>query len=654
MMRMVAGLTLVSLAGCGGRGNGSTGAAAGGTDDIATLDAAARRGAVVETIFDREVADPFRALEQDTPETWAWIDAQTAITDRYLAAHDDPATAERLAHYLSIGWIQNPAQAGSRVFYLKRDGNVEQGSLYLLEEGAAAPRVLVDPNALGEHVAVDWFFPSPAGRYVAYGLSSEGSERSVLHVLDVDAGKDLDERIDHAKWTSLSWLEDESGFYYTRYPRAGEPDFAAEEEDTYFPHLFFHALGSGADGTADPLTFRLEKKTDFVGPAVSPDDRWVVLNVFHGWSQSDVLLLDRTAAGAAPLPIDVGGDHLVSGEVHGDKLYLGSNEGHPKFRIVAAPLATAADRATWVEVVPEAEGTIEAWFFAAERVVVRYTEDVAARVRLFGIDGAPQGEIELPARGSVLGPATQRHSERVVFEFDSFFHPPTLYDFDPATGTRRELDRVTADLDPARFALDQETVPSADGTPINVYLVRAGDAARDGQRPVLLTGYGGFNNPLLPGFTRNILYWLERGGIFASANLRGGSEFGEEWHRAGMLGNKKNVFADFEAVLRWLPTTGWTAAEHIAIEGASNGGLLMGAAIVRCPDAFRAAVAQVGLYDMSRFAQFPPAEIWMTEYGDPSQPDAFAWLLDYSPYHNVRDGTPYPSVLVETDRKSVV
>jgi prolyl oligopeptidase len=615
---------------------------------VGTLAACGPRGAVTETIFGRTVEDPYRALEEDSPETQAWIDAQSAATDRYLAQHADPSTAEQLARFLRIGWIQSPALGGDRAFYIKREGDADKGSLYVLDDGAAQPRLLIDPNTMDGNWAIDWIYPSPGGRYVAYGLSQDGDERSILHVIDVEAGRDLDESIAHTKWSGLSWLEDETGFAYTRYPKEGEPDYDAENEDAYFPHLFFHTLGSAPDGSTDPLVFRLEKKTDFVGPAVSPDGKWIVLNVFHGWSQSDILLLDRTTPGATPIPVDVGGEHLASGDIHGDRIYMSTNEDHPRSRIVAAPLATPGDRSTWVEIVPEGAGNLEWWSFAGERLAVRYTEDVSAKLRLFAADGTAQGEIPLPTAGSVAGPMTQRRSERILFTFDSYFVPPTLYAYDPATSSLAQLDRVVADIDPGQYELTRATVPSADGTAVPVFVVQRKDLPRDGARPTRVTGYGGFNVPILPAFARNTLYWLERGGVFVETVLRGGSEFGEEWHRAGMLENKHHVFEDFEAVLRWLPSTGLTSPEHIAIDGASNGGLLVGATIVRCPDAFRAAIGGVGLYDMIRFTQFPPAEIWMTEYGDPSQPEDFAWLADYSPYHNVRDGTAYPSILIET------
>ncbi|MDI7268521.1 MAG: prolyl oligopeptidase family serine peptidase, partial [Myxococcota bacterium] len=613
----------------------------------AALNARARRGAVVETIHGRDVADPYRALEEDSPDTWEWIDAQTAATRRYIDERTDAGRVERLAALMSIGSIRDPAVAGGRVFYRKRGGDADQAALFVAVPGAE-PRPLVDPNILGSRIAIDWHHPSPSGRYVAYGLSREGDERSTLHVIDVDSGERLDEAIPHAKWCRLSWLNDETGFYYTRYPRPGEPDHDPADEDAYFAHLFFHRLGAGPDGADDPLAFRLALRTDFVMPSVSPDDRWVVLNHFRGWSRSEVLLLDRAAPGPAPIPVDVGGDHLVAGEIHRDRLYLLTNQDRPKYRIVAAPLGSPADRTAWREIVPEGEWAIEEFGVARDALVVEYLENVASAVRLFDLDGRPAGEIDLPVPGYVDGPAVERRGDDVAFVFESFFHPPALFLHDPASATPRLVDAVASDVDPSEYEMRRETARSADGTPINVYLAHRGDLPRDGARPVLAQAYGGFNVPVLPRFRSHTLYWLERGGVLATANLRGGSEFGEEWHRAGMLGNKPRVFEDFEAVLRLLPTTGLTSPERIAILGASNGGLLMGAMVVRCPDAFRAAVAYVGLYDMVRFDRFPPAEIWTTEYGDPDDPSAFEYLHAYSPYHSAIDGTAYPAVLVET------
>jgi prolyl oligopeptidase len=614
------------------------------TDELASLNRAARQGAVVETLHGQEVSDPYRALEDDNDATWAWIDAQTARTQAYLEQNSDPTRAERIEALLSIGYFGEVHQAGGRVFFTKREGDAEQAILYVLE-GDSEPRVLVDPNALGERIAIDWLFVSPNGTYVAYGLSSGGDERSTLHVVDAATGEVLSEEITHTKWTSLDWLRDESGFYYTRYPMPGEEDYDEENEDSYNAHLFHHELG--ADHTGDSLIFRVPEPTHFVFPQVSDDDAWVVLTLFRSWSESDLYIVDNSGeVGGNVHALVVGGDYLIYGGVHQGRMLLFSNQDHSRGRLIAGPVSADADLSSFGEVVPEGEGTIEGFYLAGERIVVSYVEDISALLRLYELDGTPAGEIELPTRGGVGSIATSPDSERVVFTFDSYFYPPTLYAYE--NGELTQLARVEADIDTADFELETVTVTSEDGTPINVYLVHRSDMVRDGTQPVLLGGYGGFNVSRMPGFQRNVIYWLSRGGVYASANIRGGGEFGEDWHADGMLQNKHHVFEDFEAVIRWLSTSGISNPARIAIMGGSNGGLLMGAMVTRCPDAFRVAISSVGLYDMVRFTEFPPAEIWMGEYGDPAEADAFEYLYDYSPYHNVELGTAYPAIFIAT------
>lgn len=613
-------------------------------DPLAELNAAMREAGVVETIHGMEVADPYRALEEDNAATWSWVDAQTAHTLAYFETHANAERATQIEALLSIGYFGDVALAGDRVFFTKREGDAEQPTLYVDDGTDAGPRVLVDPNTLGERIAIDWFFPSPGGTYVAYGLSSDGSEESTLYVLECETGQNLTEEIPQTKWVDLSWLNDETGFYYTRYPLPSEPDYEAENENSYNRHLFFHALGSAY--VDDPLVFRSPDPTDFVSPEVSDDDAFVVVAVFKSWSQSDLYVIDRQQPEGEPTPVVVGDDYLLWGRINDDQLYLFSNQDHSRGRILRAPLETMTDVSTWAEIISEGDGTIESFVFAGETLLVYAIEDISARLKLYAHDGTPLGEIELPTAGNVGAVGASHDSERIVFLFDSFFHPPTAYSYD--AGVVTELDTVSADFDRDAFQLRRETVTSADGTEVNLFLVHRADMAWDGNQAVLLNGYGGFNVSMTPGFQRNVLYWLAQGGVFAVANIRGGGEFGEEWHRDGMLENKTHTFEDFEAAIRWLTESGLSSPERIAIVGGSNGGLLMGAMLTRCPDAFRAAVSSVGLYDMVRFSQFPPAEIWMGEYGDPSIAEEFATLLEYSPYHNVVEGTAYPAVLVLT------
>jgi prolyl oligopeptidase len=633
--------------------------------DIARLNAEARRGVATDIVHGMAVEDPYRALEADTPETRAWIAAQTSRTRAALSALSDRRAAERLEALLGIGSVASVAVGGERVFVTLREGKREQAALYVIEDGKLASEPLVDPLARGGRAALDWSYPSPDGRYVAFGISENGDERSVLQVVEVATRRFLPGRIEHAKWCSLSWLNDVSGFFYSRYPRPGEPDHDPRDEDTYFPRVFFHRLGG--DPALDPRVFGSETKTDFPYVAVGDDDRWVVVGNFRGWTASDLYLWDRGAKAASradapdaahPLvPVVTGEDKVTTGVVHEGALVLVTNIDAPRKRVVRVAPARAGDRKAWRTIVPESEATIEDWALSKHSLTVRYVADVRARVAVFSLDGSPRGDIALPARGSVDSLGAAPRSSRLAFVFDSFFVPPTLFMADlAAPGVRKrtalltpvELHQVAHDLDTSAFAQSEAEVTSADGTKVHVYYVHRKDLVRDGDNPVLLTGYGGFDVSLLPEFSRNALYWLEQGGVYAVANLRGGGEYGEAWHRAGMLQNKPRVFEDFEAVIRWFSESRISRPDKIAISGGSNGGLLMGAMITRVPGAFRAAIADVGLYDMLRYPLFPPAALWISEYGDPAQPEAAAWLRAYSPYHQVNAGTAYPAVLIET------
>jgi prolyl oligopeptidase len=510
---------------------------------------------------------------------------------------------------------------------------------------------------------------------VAFGISQNGDERSTLRVLETATGRMLPDTIEHAKWSEVAWLHDETGFYFRRYPREGEPDWDAENQDGYHTRLFFHALGS--DPATDPLVFSPTDGTHFPGAAVSDDDRWVVISNFAGWSQSDVLLLDRGADRrhrvSAPdathtiLPIVTGQDHLYTARVHHGQLYVLTNEDAPRYRLMrVAPSAAASDRSTWQTVIPEGPTAIQDWSIVGDRHVLHVLEDVASHLTLHRMDGALDHEVALPGRGAVAGIDADAETGRMVVSFSSYVHAPQLLLFDahaprdrrPASARRaassepsrelRTLVEIPVPVDLSELEVVQEHVPSTDGASIPLYYVQRRGTPHDGSAPVLINAYGGFNISLLPNFVRHPLYWVERGGIFAVANLRGGGEFGEDWHRAGNLANKHHVFEDMEAVIRWFSTSGISRPDRIGITGGSNGGLLMGAMITRCPDAFGAAASYVGLYDMVRYHQFPPAQLWITEYGSSDDATQFGWLYGYSPYHHVRAGTAYPSVLIET------
>jgi prolyl oligopeptidase len=629
-------------------------------ESLQKLNAQARALGVTETLFGMTIEDPYRALEQRSELTDAWITAQTRRTDEALAKLRDPGREERLAQLLAIGSFGSLAVGGERIFALVREGQREQAALFEItkaREPMAAP--LLDPLRHGERAAIDWIYPSLSGRFIALGLSHNGDERSTLHVLDVEKRTLLTESIAHAKWSSVAWLSDDSGFYYTRYPAEGEPGWNAEEPDSYFPFVLFHRLGS--DPKTDVIVARSERATDFLYAVLSDDDRYLTLHNSRSWTATDVQLFDRGADSmsrriapdaAHPLtPVVTGLDNQTSGVVHRGQLYLLTNIGADKKRIVRAPVADAANQASWQDVVPESAGTIEGWTIAKDQLAVHTVENVRSHLALHRLDGTRRTELPLPTAGSIEGLSADPKTGFLAFGFSSFFYPPAIF-ATPISATHSEAPeqryQVANDLDLAALQITQLHARSKDGTQVPVHLVHKTGMARDGQNPVLLTGYGGFNVALLPDFTRNALYWIERGGVYAVANLRGGSEFGESWHRAGMLEHKHHVFEDFEAVLQLLSESGISNPKRIAIMGGSNGGLLVAAAITRAPQLFSAAIANVGLYDMLRYHLFPPAQIWTSEYGDPRDEKAARWLAAYSPYHHVVPGTRYPAVLIES------
>ncbi|MGF1469492.1 MAG: prolyl oligopeptidase family protein [Sandaracinaceae bacterium] len=623
---------------------------------LVELNREARSGAVTEHLHGVEVEDPYRALEESSPLTDRWVDTQTHRTQRLLATWTDPEAAVRLDQVLSIGVLGGATPAGDRLFYSKRDAEREQPAYYVVEDGSPRETPVIDPGTYGPRAALDWAFPSPDGRYVAFGISQDGDERSSLRVVDVDTGEVLDDVIDHAKWCAVSWLRSGDGFYYRRYPRPDEPHYDAEHPDTYHLRLLFHRLGT--DPASDPVVFEPSERTSFPSATLSEDGRWLAIMEARGWSESDVFLFDRGPRGDRRdvpddehpvVPVVRGVDSTFVGQVHHGRLFLLTNAEAPRYRIVAVDPEVAGDRSQWREVVPEGPGVIDAMAFIGDRLAVRLIEAFHSTIRVHHLDGRVERSLPLPARGEVGSLAGDEVTGRLALTFSSLVHPPTLMSWTPGQADVQEIDQVACDVDLSRFVLEQATVESADGTPINVHFVHRDDMRRDGRQRVVLTGYGGFNIALLPAFQRNALYWVERGGVYAVANLRGGGELGEDWHRAGNLESKERVFEDFEAVLRFFGgDSGISRPDRIAIAGGSNGGLLGGAMVTRAPEALGAAVGNVGLYDMLRYHRFPPAELWVSEYGSADDPEQFRWLHAYSPYHHVDAGRPIPPTLITT------
>jgi prolyl oligopeptidase len=602
---------------------------------------------VEETVQGHKIVDPYRYLENaDDPATTLWVDHELAYTRSLL----DPLPGRekinaRLTQLLSIGSIGIPQAGGKYYFHTRRDAGQNQPILYVREGLNGEDRVLLDINKLSADgtVALDWWYITEDGKYLAYGTSPNGSEESTLRIIEPATGKTLPDTIERTNAASLAWLLDDSGFYYTRYPKKGE---VPEGQEVYHRRVFFHALGT--DPAKDPLIFGEGRKIEeWPDISLSDDDRWLVIAAGDGITKVNLFLLDRQSKNA-PVEITTGKDSLYGAEVFRNKLYIMSNEGAPHFRVFVADAANPK-REHWKELIPESDAVMQGASVAGGKLLVQYEHNVASELKVFSLDGKKLAEIPQPALGNVYEVSNRYDRNELFFGFQSFTVPPSIYRYDLESGSSTLWARVDApSIDPSAYDVRQEWYRSKDGTKVPMFIVAKKGLVRDGKNPTLLTGYGGFDVSNSPAFARSAYLWMEHGGVYAVANIRGGAEFGEDWHRAGMLDKKQNVFDDFIAAAQYLIAEKYTSPEHLAIIGGSNGGLLMGAMITQRPDLFRAVVCQVPLLDMLRYQNFKIAKLWVPEYGSANDPRQFDWLYAYSPYHHVKPGVEYPAILFMT------
>ena len=604
---------------------------------------------LVEKIHGVTVADPFRPLEV-MENASAWIDAQNRATDRWMAAHARSDAADRLSDLLRIGTVGGPVLAGTQIFYVGKAGTQEQPVLYVRAEGKSA-RVLVDPNQVDPsgHTSLDWYHPSKDGRLLAFGLSKDGDENSTLGVIEVATGRLLSDQIPLTRACSVAWELDGTGFFYTRFQGA----------EAYNRHVYHHTLGQ--DVAKDRLILgpeRLTERTDWPTVTLSDDGRHLVVVRFQSWSKSSIHVLER--ASGAWTDIELATDGLFSSvDMVGGRLWAVSTHGAPRGQVVVIDPARPA-REAWRIVVAQEEATLSDAMLLEGGVATLHLRHAAAWVRLWprddkttsaasGGSGSPKPvEVPLPVAGTITGWHGRADDPRLVMAFESFFYAPALLLATSASPRPQVLEQVDASFDASAYRVNTVEYISYDGTPVSMFVIHREGVKLDGRNPTLLYGYGGFNVSLTPSFGRSTLFWLENGGVFAVANLRGGGEHGEAWHQAGTLGRKFQVFEDFEYAARYLVRTGYTRPSRLAIMGGSNGGLLVGALITRAPHLFAAAVSKVGLYDMVRYHRFPPAELWTEEYGVADEPEHVGYLWAYSPYHQVLPGVRYPAVLAST------
>lgn len=605
------------------------------------------RRPVEDILHGQSIIDPYRWLEDDrSAEVSEWTAKQNLYTENYLDALPERAEFRReLADILGGGIVVATSLRGQTVFYTYRHPGQDQPVLMArhLEEGSE-PQVLVDPNAESDEgtVSLDWWYASPTGTMVAYGLSRDGDEWSTLHVVNVGTKKLLEDRIPRTRYSSIAWDTDEKGFTYTRYPQPGE---VPAGDENYFRWVYHHRLGS--DHQSDPLIFGEGRaKEEMLGISRSDDGRYLGLSIYHGWLRSDIYA--RKIGHGDFTPIITGKDALFHGRIVGDTIYILTNYQAPKYRVIAVDMSDTREE-SWTEIIPERSDLILSdMTIAGGRILLSAMSDASSRVYIHEMDGSPVAEIDLPALGTVSSLVGEAGNPTALLSFESFAISPTVYKVDMRTGEMTQWLQSESIIDPASIEIRQVFYPSKDSTRIPMFILHRPGLTLNGKTPTILRGYGGFTHSLTPTYSPGFYPWINAGGISAIANIRGGSEYGETWHRAGMRENKQNVFDDFIAAGEYLIQEGYTDCEHLGIAGGSNGGLLVGAVMVQRPDLMRAVLCAVPLLDMLRFHKFLIAQLWTGEYGSPDEADAFGWLRQYSPYHNVKEGTVYPAVYFHT------
>jgi prolyl oligopeptidase len=627
----------------------------------------AKKVDVVDAYHGTKIADPYRWLENaEDPDTTKWVNAQNAMLRRWLDGPTREAIRARLSALVDYPRTSLPVRRGTRYFFRHNTGLQNQPVEYWSEGLNGEWQVLVDPNALSSDgtTALTGLFVNEAGTLAAYAVSRSGSDRQDIRIRDVASGRDLPDHIRWGKFVSLEWLKDGSGFYYTRFP---EPGTVPPGEENYGSMVCFHALGDPQEKDAVVFAHPDDKQAVF-DIDLALDDRYLVITALQGASdKSELYVLDRLSDQPAPVAVFTGfADVWLPVDGHAGSLYLQTDRDAPMRRIVALTLpeelkrlgtnghATAAgvpgvEGATLKEVVPESTERLDSAIIVNGQIVASYLRDAHSQIRLFGLDGVARGRVTLPSLGTVGALVGEPDDRELFVAFTSFTTPTTPYRYDFTTRKLHPWGKTgTPGVDPLKYDSKQVWFTSKDGTRVSMFLVQPQGLALDGERPVLLYGYGGFDINLTPSFDPMRFAWLERGGVLAVANLRGGGEYGRAWHEAGMRDRKQNVFDDFVAAAEWLVENKYTRPGRLAIQGGSNGGLLTGAALTQRPDLFGAVLCHVPVADMLRYHRFTVGRFWIPEYGSSEDPAQFKVLLKYSPLHNVKDGTVYPPTLVTT------
>ncbi|HUQ94864.1 MAG TPA: prolyl oligopeptidase family serine peptidase [Bryobacteraceae bacterium] len=601
-----------------------------------------------EQLHGVKVTDPYRWLEDvDSSETRAWVIAQS----QYARAHLDklPGRAQLLKRITELmDYTRYPAlvKRGKRIFFLRREGLQNQAVLYV-QEPDGRQRILLDPNAMAKDgtAALSTWEPSPNGKYVVYGIAVAGSDWQIWRVRGVDSGKDLDDRVEWIKFAAPVWSPDNKGVYYTRFPEPPEGERLTAVN--FFNKVYYHRLGTKQSD--DKLLYERPDQKEWRFDAwASEDGRYLLLVVGFGTAVENQIFYQDLRSGGKTVELIRGFDaaYVPIGS-KGSVVYFQTTDRAPRGRVIAIDLENP-DRAQWKEIIPQSKDTLEQTFWTAGKLICQYMRDVKSAIEVHDLDGKLLYEVKLPGVGQVVWSSGAQEEMEQFFSFTGFTTPGTIYGHDLKTRESRPVFPTALPFDTSLYETKQVFYASKDGTRIPMFLTYRRNIARNGENPTLLYGYGGFSVSLLPSFSILYLAFLEKGGVVAIPNLRGGGEYGEEWHRAGMKQNKQNVFDDFIGAAQWLIANKYTSSRKLAMMGGSNGGLLVGASLNQRPDLFAAAIPMVGVMDMLRFHKFTVGQAWTSDYGNPDHREDFVTMMKYSPLQNIRPGVQYPPTLIMT------
>ena len=604
----------------------------------------------VDEYHGTKISDPYRWLEDpDSEATKAWVESQNQVTFAYL---NEIPVRDKIKQRLTQLWDYEkysiPFKQGQRYFYFKNDGLQNQSVLYTLNSLDAEPRILLDPNKLSEDgtVALSGIAISEDGNLMAYGLSSSGSDWQEWKVRDVETGEDLSDHLKWIKFSGAAWTHDNQGFFYSRYD---EPQENTKFEDVnYFQKLYYHRLGTPQ--SEDILIYHRpdQKEWGFSG-GVTEDGKFLIISVWQGTDPKNLIFYqDLTVPNSEVIELISEFEASYSFiDNDGSIFWFRTDLDAPRGRAIAIDIHNPS-RANWQEVIPQSDEVLESIGLLNNQFVADYLKDARTQIKIFDLNGAFVREVELPGIGSAGGFGGKRYDTETFYSFTSFTMPNTIYRYDMVSGKSSLFRQPNVDFNPENYETKQIFYSSKDGTKVPMFITHKKGLQLDGNNPTYLYGYGGFSVPLTPSFSVSQLVWMELGGVLAISNLRGGGEYGEDWHQAGTKLNKQNVFDDFISAAEWLISHNYTSASKLAISGGSNGGLLVGACMTQRPDLFAAALPAVGVMDMLRFHKFTIGWAWCSEYGSPENAEEFQALYAYSPLHNLKPDTAYPATMITT------